>query len=791
MKNLIREIHRRSLWQVLGIYVGVSWLVLQVVDVIIDNFGLPEWVAPFALVLLLIGLPVVLATAFVQEGVGSAGRPAADPARPPSPEPSAADAPGAAAEARNDDATSRSPGRSPATLTREVAPRGRGLFTWRNAVLGGASAFALLGVATGSYLALRALGIGPAGTLVAKGVLEERSPILVADFEGSDPELARAATDALRIDLGQSQVVTVVEPTEIAQVLRRMEREPDAALDSELAREVALREGIPIVVTGDVARAGEAYAVSARLIEAGSGTVLVSDRRTASGPEEVLDALDALSRRLRERIGESLRDLAREEPLARVTTASLPALEKYSAALRTYDLLGDEERSLALLEEAVALDTAFAMAWRKLGTILGNRSVDRARSVEALERAFAHRDRLTERERYQVEGIYHYNLGQDVPRAIQAYENLLELDPSDSYALNNLGVTYGYLREHERAREYYERSIAADSSGSLSYTNALQEMFALGRTDDARRMLQVFEARFPGNPNVESFGASLATATGDYETAERLARELLEGQPASPFYASEARRHLAISAAVQGRITDALDTYEETREAAAGAGNGQVYLTTSADMAGVQASTLGSAAAAATLEAALERFPLEDLPPLDRPYTQLALSWARAGRPERARALLDELDASVEPRLRSVLQSVQYDAARAFVALGEGRFEDAVYGARRADRAFCTICAQVPLAAAYDSAGRRDSATAAYRRYVETPWLHRGVALDQWVLATHLERLGQLYEEAGDLESAALFYAKFTELWADADEELQPRVRAARARLEEILRTRG
>ena len=32
--KLIQEIHRRSLWQILGIYLAASWIVLQVIDVI-------------------------------------------------------------------------------------------------------------------------------------------------------------------------------------------------------------------------------------------------------------------------------------------------------------------------------------------------------------------------------------------------------------------------------------------------------------------------------------------------------------------------------------------------------------------------------------------------------------------------------------------------------------------------------------------------------------------------------------------------------------------------------------
>ena len=68
-KRLIHEIHRRSLWQVLGIYVVSSWIVFEVAQTLTEGLGLPDWVPPFALILLLIGLPVVIGTAFVQEGM--------------------------------------------------------------------------------------------------------------------------------------------------------------------------------------------------------------------------------------------------------------------------------------------------------------------------------------------------------------------------------------------------------------------------------------------------------------------------------------------------------------------------------------------------------------------------------------------------------------------------------------------------------------------------------------------------------------------------------------------------
>ena len=51
--------HKSTLWKALGLYGAGSWVVLQVVDVLAQNAGLPPWVFGFALVLLIIGLPIV------------------------------------------------------------------------------------------------------------------------------------------------------------------------------------------------------------------------------------------------------------------------------------------------------------------------------------------------------------------------------------------------------------------------------------------------------------------------------------------------------------------------------------------------------------------------------------------------------------------------------------------------------------------------------------------------------------------------------------------------------------
>ncbi|MFW6078578.1 MAG: hypothetical protein ACODAE_03090, partial [Gemmatimonadota bacterium] len=229
MKSLIVEAHRRSLWQVLGIYLMGSWIVLQVVDQLHQTTGMPDWVPTLALVLLLIGLPMVLATAFVQEGMP--GRDEVAPAA----EPDSAAAPPAA-----------SPSAPPAAAAKKPAAAGKSwlegsVFTWRNAIAGGIAALALFGAATAAWMVMRSAGVGTAATLVARGVIDDGERVVLADFSG-DSALAVAATAALRVQLAESGIVSVAEPALVANVLQRMDAEL-GSVDLRRAREVAEREG--------------------------------------------------------------------------------------------------------------------------------------------------------------------------------------------------------------------------------------------------------------------------------------------------------------------------------------------------------------------------------------------------------------------------------------------------------------------------------------------------------------------------------------------------------------------
>ncbi len=773
LKSFVQEVHRRSLWQVVGIYLGASWVVLQVIETLTETAGLPDWIGPFAIVLLLIGFPVMLATAFIQEG-----RAKSREREPASPE--------------VDTSTSREAQPPAPSGTSRLGAHHR-IFTWRNALLGGVAAFTLLGIVTAAWIVMRTAGVGPAATLVARGVLDERDAIILADFRGraGDSVMAQIVTEALRVDLSQTDAVRLADPAFVNAALRRMERD-GGRLDVDVAREVALREGIKGVMGGEIGAVGSGYVLTAQLVAPESGEILISERETAADSSKIIGAIDKLSRKVRQRIGGSLRSIQSKPSLEGVTTGNIYALRKYSQAVRAVDT-GKGQRGIALLEEAVELDPEFAMAWRKLGATLTGAGEQEARAVQAYTRAYEHRDRLTERERYLTTGIYFTFVTEQPEAAIHAYQSLLEIDPDDSWALNNLGLVYGGSRDFEKAADLFRRSLEADSTNAaIPYSNLVGTLVAAGRREDAERELAEWSARYPDANRPVVQAARLAALRGERETAVERLGELRERAGGNnPYWMGVADEGLAQVALAEGRFVEGEAHLADRLETLSERGLGGAYLEAVAFRAAARGVVLGNVANAnRDLTAALAEYPLAEMELLDRPYALLATAFAIAQDPEKARSLLQEFEDELAPEYRRGTLDNAAERARGQVALAEGRYDEAIGHFRRSDEGICRLCPLPGLAAAYDGAGQRDSAIAVYERYVDTPALNRLIG-DQVYLGVTYERLGQLHDEREDWEKAAEYYAKLVELWQEADPELQPRVEAAQKRLDEIFAQRG
>jgi tetratricopeptide (TPR) repeat protein/tRNA A-37 threonylcarbamoyl transferase component Bud32 len=747
MEAAIRRAHPVRVTVAFGV---AAVLVLAVVAFLVYRLGLPDWVLWGAGLLLLIGLPIMLFT----------GR-------------------------------RRAVARTSAVLPAVPETGVARLLTWRKAILGGALAFAGLAVAAGAYTAMRVLGIGPVGTLVASGVLKNRDRLILADFENraADSTLGPSVTEAFRVDLQQSQSLRLVDGTEISDALRRMERPPSDVLAPALAREVAERSGIKAVVTGQIDPVGTSYVLSASLLDAADGRVLTAVRETADGPGELLKAIDRLSAKLRERIGESLVTIRESVPLERVTTASLPALRKYSEAVR-YDDQERPDEAIPLLEEAIALDTGFAMAYRKLAVSLDNAGLSTTRSIDAVKSAYAHRDRLPDIERELAVAYYHTNVDYDEAKTAGAYRSVLGADPDNDVALNNLAGLLLRQRHYAEAESLATRAIKVGSAAAF-FQNAAFAQLAQGRTVAAESTVAAFKKAVPGSAAPLELEGSLLLSRHDYAAADTVLRRLREVGRTSPLWLASSSDLLALSAEAQGKLAEAAQHQRDFMAAGEARGLPRDYLRGAVNLALLDIRYRDRPRdAIAAVSAALAKYPLDSIPPADRPYLAIAELYAKARRPDQARRYLKEYEAAVPESIRRTIpwRHMIYGT----VAEAEGRPQEAIaaYQQALAEAGGCGVCGLPQMAAVYDQQGQSDSARVLYQRYVDTQAAFN-FRIDYEQLAPSYKRLGELYEARNDRKRAALYYEKFADLWKQADAELQPGVREVRSRLARLAQEPG
>jgi tetratricopeptide (TPR) repeat protein len=735
-------------WRVAALFALASVGALAIVYFVVLQLGLPYWVVHGAVALLAIGLPIMLLTGHHER--------------------------------------QRAVARTTGVMTATPAGGVRGLFTWRRAILGGGVAFVGLSVVAGTYMAMRLMGIGPAGTLMATGAIGERERLILAQFESrtADLSLGPTVTELFRVGMAQSPVLNLMEPNRLAPILARMERDPNVRIDEQLALEIAVREGLKAIVTGDIVSVGSGFAISAQVVSV-DGDVLTAQQTSARSADGIIAAVDELSAKLRERIGESLRTIRRKHPLEQVTTASLDALTLYTQGL-TAENAGDDDRAVDLFAAAIAEDSTFAMAWRKLGTVLGNNFEQRDRAVEALTKAYEYRDRLTDRERAYAASLYHMNVTGERERAISAYRTLLETYTNDVVALNNTGVMYFQLRDYRRALEFYKRALAEDSSRVIYYTNVASAYGLVSEVDSARAVLDLATERFPGAPQLEWWRAVVAVFRRDYEATERHLANLGEQQRGNLLWRTQVGQMRAQVATLQGRLTEADRHWRDVLAATEQRGLAGEYAANT--LAGAYNRLLLTGDVEGTgrsVQAALNRYPLDSVAPLDRPYELLSWYYALAGDVSRAEATARTFEASGLPRLGRSFER-QYHRSLGVTGIAAGDVETGIAELRRGYQgASCLPCELRGMARGFDMAGEPDSALVYWEAYATTPV--RWAFLEASGLPTSYRRVGELYEAKGDREKALEYYNRFVELWQDADPELQPIVRDVRQRMARLV----
>ena len=192
------------------------------------------------------------------------------------------------------------------------------------------------------------------------------------------------------------------------------------------------------------------------------------------------------------------------------------------------------------------------------------------------------------------------------------------------------------------------------------------------------------------------------------------------------------------------------------------------------------------------LDRALRRAPLDSVPYIDRNYDLILSVAALSEDTVRAREWHAASRESWERFGKTVDRPAWEAYDDAMLAVANGRYAEALASLERSDRLNMhrlDILGAIRFVV-LDRLQMADSAIAAGEAYLALTHFLR-LQQDALYLAGIRQRLGEMYEAKGAFDKALTHYQAFVELWKDADQELQPRVRDVRSRIDRIQRRRG
>jgi serine/threonine-protein kinase len=501
-KRLIRDIHRRSVWQVLAVYVLGAAAGFQVIQSLTEGLGLPYWFPSFAVVLFIVLLPVVAATAFIRE----------QPARALE-EPTVLD----------DDEAQDAAAPDRLAAARPVDPRGR-FFTWRGAFTSLIGALALWGILAAGYLLIS--GFPEISVDEDTQLAALRTKLLVLPFENLGPAEDEYFTDGVTEEI-TSRLAEIPELGVISRTSAIQYKGTQRSID-EIARELDVQYVLEGTVRWERAAAGPSQVrVTPQLIRVSDDTHIWTERYDA-----VLSEIFQVQSDIAESVARAL-DITLLEPqrrsLASAPTANLDAYDLFLRGNVSYSDRFLETNALAaeqLYEQATQLDSSFAVAFAALSRarVWLHWQFGRAEKLSAARAAVDQALQIAPNlpDAHMALGDYYYYGEQNFEQALEEFVRVQRRQPGNSDALALIAWILRRQGEWERSIANAERALELDPRNPVWVIGQAQNHYYTNRYAEGEAYFQRSIALAPGTPyNYQWATAFYLAWDGHMERARR------------------------------------------------------------------------------------------------------------------------------------------------------------------------------------------------------------------------------------------------------------------------------
>ena len=326
--------------------------------------------------------------------------------------------------------------------------------------------------------------------------LTDKDTIVLTDFANTtgDPLFDDTLTQGLSIQLEQSPFLELISDRRVDDTLKLMGHAAGERLTPELTREVCVRTGSKAMLAGSIVGLGKQYVIGLKAVNCDTGEVLAEAQEQAAEKEAVLKALDAAAVTMRSKLGESHSSVQTHvTPLMEATTPSLEALKAYSLGVKTQATQGDTA-ALPFFKRGVELDPNFALAYSSLTSVYCNLN-ELELAADYAHKAYALRERVSERERFPIEIDYYMVATGELERAALACEQWQRTYPRDYEPYTNLGYIFASLGNHEKALEEARESVRLGPNDEISYNNLGSAHTNLNQLNEAEEVDNQAKAR--------------------------------------------------------------------------------------------------------------------------------------------------------------------------------------------------------------------------------------------------------------------------------------------------------
>ena len=332
--------------------------------------------------------------------------------------------------------------------------------------------------------------------------LTDKDRIVLADFTNTTGDSVFDATlrQGLASQLEQTPFITLVSDSIIAHNLTLMSKAKDARLTPDLAREVGQRLGAAASIEGSISALGKEYVLSLKAVNCRNGSSLAQEQETATGKEQVLNALGKAATKMRKALGESLASVQKYAALPEdTTTSSLEALQAYALGNKATDVDNDYLAAIPFFQHAVELDPNFAMAYLQLG-ICYQPQGELSRAAEYTRKAYELRERTSDHEKLAIAAFYEIVVTGNLEAARRSCELIAQTYPHDESAQIYLWYIHLICGDYPRADAAAKRAFEINPDSSNNYVSLMYCDQYLGRYDQAKAAAEQSRAKRLNSP---------------------------------------------------------------------------------------------------------------------------------------------------------------------------------------------------------------------------------------------------------------------------------------------------